>query len=196
MASWACSSERCRGVLAAVVLLAVLLGGCGSFPHLPESEAARREREQRIASLVARMDSVVKSYLGTRYRLGGTDRRGIDCSGLTRRVYEAVDVKLPRTAAQQFDEGRNASASSLQYGDLVFFNTKEHDLPRLTCLLGTLCPTADVPVVYGLTHTGMYVGEGRFVHAAASRGVSYAELGDAYWADRYIGARRFLEDFE
>ena len=176
-----------------LIVIVVLAGGCASLQRAFESTAARQAHEARMAQTVAKMDAVVKRYLGARYRLGGMDRKGIDCSGFTYRVYEAVGIKLPRRAEDQYGVGR--SVKSLQYGDLLFYNTKRFS-PRGTCLFSFFCPTADVPWLYGLTHVTMYTGDGRMVHASPSKGVSFADVEGDYWEPRYIGAKRVLEDME
>lgn len=141
------------------------------------------------------MEAAIRSYQGTRYRLGGTTKKGMDCSGFNLMVFKSVDITLPRTAEEQFGEGRSVDQDALQFGDIVFFNTKRFAGSPMACLAAQWCPTADLPWAYGITHTGIYVGKGRFAHASPSRGVSYARLEDDYWRERYIGARRVLPDF-
>ncbi|MEW5847314.1 MAG: NlpC/P60 family protein [Myxococcota bacterium] len=180
-----------RLLLCAALLVSV--GGCSLLPW--NRAAEERRRQARNDALVRKMDHVVRSYLGTRYRLGGNSHKGIDCSGLLVRIYEAVGIRLPRTASAQYDVGRGADSDELQYGDILFFNTKPLGR-RTSCLFPGPMARADVPLIYGLTHSGMYVGRGRFVHASSSSGVSYAHLDDEYWQDRFIGARRILDDFD
>ncbi|XKE47520.1 NlpC/P60 family protein [Halomonas organivorans] len=110
-------------------------------------------------------------WLGTPYRLGGTSRRGIDCSALVQRVYaETFRVDLPRTTRQQVHEGEAISRDALRPGDLVFFRP---------------------PGFYH--HVGIYVGEGRFLHASTSRGVKLSALDNPYWRRHYWQSRRPLE---
>lgn len=111
-------------------------------------------------------------WLGTPYRLGGTTRRGIDCSALVQRVFaEAFGLELPRTTTQQVREGESVSRDALQPGDLVFFQP---------------------PGYYH--HVGIYVGQGRFLHASTSRGVKISSLDNRYWRHYYWQARRPLDD--
>lgn len=114
------------------------------------------------------------SYRGVRYRMGGTTRNGIDCSGLTQTVYKKWGMLLPRTSTEQFKKGRPVPKSQLKPGDLVFFkNTYKH----------------------GISHVGIYVGDGKFVHAAGSgKGVIVSKLSDAYHTNHYAGARRIVLD--
>lgn len=113
-------------------------------------------------------------YLDTPYKYGGNTKRGIDCSAFTKDVYQkAVSVDLERSARQQYHEGEAVSdKSELEFGDLVFFNTRRAVRPG---------------------HVGIYIGDDLFAHASASNGVTVSSLGDPYFAKRYMGARRILE---
>ncbi|MHB0912961.1 MAG: C40 family peptidase [Armatimonadota bacterium] len=110
------------------------------------------------------------AYRGTRYRRGGTGRNGFDCSGFTSFLYSTKGVKLPHSAAGQFKCGKAVDKSSLVPGDLVFFqNTYKR----------------------GISHVGIYVGNGKFVHASTSRGgVREDSLNADYYRRKYAGARR------
>jgi|SRR5579872_1907440 len=112
------------------------------------------------------------SFRGVRYRFGGTTRRGIDCSGLTQAIYGKWGLLLPRTSTEQFKKGTPVAKEQLEPGDLVFFhNTYRH----------------------GISHVGIYVGDGKFVHAANHRkGVIITPLAEPYYQHRYAGARRIV----
>ncbi|MCE5313417.1 MAG: NlpC/P60 family protein [Armatimonadota bacterium] len=106
---------------------------------------------------------------GSRYRRGGTGRGGFDCSGFTRYVFAKYGVSLPHSSAAQARLGTAVSRSSLKSGDLVFFQTYRR----------------------GISHVGIYVGDGRFVHAATyGRGVRVDSLNSGYYSSRYRCARR------
>ena len=108
---------------------------------------------------------------GAPYKNGGADPNGFDCSGFVWYVFEQHGLSLPRTVEDQFRAGGTISPQDLLAGDLVFFST-----------------TAPGP-----SHVGIVVGGDSFVHAPSSSGVVRVErLGTAYWAARYIGARRIL----
>ncbi|ABF45849.1 MULTISPECIES: C40 family peptidase [Deinococcus] len=111
-------------------------------------------------------------FLGIRYVLGGTGNGGIDCSGFTMRVFQQLGIKLPHSAAGQWRMGYAVNSRNLQPGDLVFFNT-----------LGR-----------GVSHVGVYVGDGLMANANSYQGRTVIEplFSNPYWASRYLGARRVL----
>lgn len=115
------------------------------------------------------------SLLGVNYRFGGnTPDTGLDCSGLVRFVFhETLGMPLPRRSEEMSRVGSEISTRELQPGDLVFFNTLRR----------------------AFSHVGIYIGNGQFVHApAAGKAIRVENLGAAYWARRYNGARRLLDD--
>jgi hypothetical protein len=117
--------------------------------------------------------TIALRYVGLPYRLGGATPRGLDCAALVQRVYRAVGVALPRTAAEQFDRGCVVLLDELRPGDLVFFR----DTWRR-----------------GISHVGIFIGRGRFVHAAGRRhGVCVTSLESRYYRRRFAGARRLIE---
>jgi len=114
----------------------------------------------------------IVSMLGVPYSYGGTDKAGIDCSGFTALVYgSALGFRLPRSTADQFQEGTPVDRDGLRFGDLVFFNT-----------------TGDSP-----SHVGIYIEDDLFAHASVSFGVTISSMESAYYRDRFIGARRVIE---
>ena len=113
----------------------------------------------------------IVDLLGTPYRYGGMDRDGMDCSGFTSRVYrEASLPSLPRSTRDQFKQGRPVQRDSLQFGDLVFFNT-----------------TGDSP-----SHVGVFIEDDVFAHASVSYGVTLSSLHSTYYKERFVGARRVI----
>lgn len=110
------------------------------------------------------------SYVGSPYRFGGTDRRGIDCSALVQNSFREVGINLPRTAALQYGEGVFVPQNRLTPGDLVFFQTTRP----------------------GVSHVGVYLGERKFVHATSSGRVRTNSLDESYYRTRFVGAKTIL----
>ncbi len=121
-------------------------------------------------TLVSKIIQTSKKYIGVRYLWGGTTPKGFDCSGYVQYVFNAHGIKIPRTSREQYNFGTKVSKSNLQPGDLVFFNTSGK----------------------GVSHVGLYIGDGKFIHSATSHGVIIADLFGAYWSNLYLGARRVL----
>jgi len=115
----------------------------------------------------------IEDWYGVRYRMGGNDRSGIDCSAFVQRLYENVFcTNLVRTAMEQFSTCRLFhSQDSLKEGDLVFFKTKGKKR---------------------ITHVGIYLMNNYFVHASSSQGVVISSLNEAYWSRYYAGAGKVL----
>jgi cell wall-associated NlpC family hydrolase len=115
--------------------------------------------------------SAVNAWLGVPYRYGGTDRRGIDCSGFTRQLYHSVaGLDLPHNTAAQIGLGAKVARVALRPGDLVFFSEPGR----------------------GVIHVGLSLGSDQFAHASVRRGVIISSLGETYYAIRWCGARRLL----
>ena len=124
-------------------------------------------RAQNIVRSVLR---AAYSVIGTPYVFGGTSPYGFDCSGFTQYAFARAGVYLPRMADSQFYHGKRISMSQLRPGDLVFYTTYEP----------------------GASHCGIYVGNGNFIHAGTSTGVTVASAFTGYWGARYYGACRVL----
>lgn len=137
---------------------------------------ATEEAPTRPASLQERASGLVISalnFLGVPYRRGGNDSdSGFDCSGFTRHVFQLnLGLALPRRVDDQASARGTVSVdrTELRPGDLVFFNTLKRSF----------------------SHVGIYVGDGRFIHAPRSGSeVRIENMRQAYWAARYTGARR------
>ncbi|CAN5180693.1 hypothetical protein BH09BAC2_BH09BAC2_12330 [soil metagenome] len=110
--------------------------------------------------------SFVESWYGTKYKMGGTTKKGVDCSAFSANLIQNIfSVFLPRTAREQYKYCEPVSKENLSEGDLVFFNTRG-----------------------GISHVGVYLVDGNFVHASSGHGVTISNLADPYYSKRYVGA--------
>ncbi len=112
------------------------------------------------------------SLVGAPYHFGGADAAGFDCSGLALYVHERVGVTIPRTASEQQRAARPVPLGHLSPGDLLFFRIRSRHID----------------------HVGVYVGDGRFVHAPrAGVAVAYGDLAERYYRSHLIAAGRFWD---
>ena len=139
----------------------------------PESGLTAQLNQLRNAVTSTTSDLVMNAmgFLGVPYKRGGTsEESGFDCSGFVRATYErTLGLVLPRRAAEQANATTTIKKEELRPGDLVFFNTMRH----------------------AFSHVGIYVGEGKFIHAPRSGAkVRLEDMREAYWTKRFNGARR------
>ncbi len=147
----------------AALLLVMLLTGCATHSPKPAPPTAEDGIRQRLLT-------AYDAWKGTPYRFGGESRHGIDCSAFVQQVYrQAFAIELPRTTKAQLRSGIGVHARWPQAGDLLFFQPRR-----------------------GPRHVGIYLGDGRFIHASTSRGVTQARLADRHWRSILIGVRRVL----
>ena len=127
----------------------------------------------RVADTASDLVLTAMGFLGVPYRRGGnTVESGFDCSGFVRAMYgQTIGLILPRRANEQAAATQTIDRKDLQPGDLVFFNTMRK----------------------AFSHVGIYVGEGKFIHSPKPGAqVRVEDMGVAYWARRFDGARRVL----
>ena len=119
---------------------------------------------------VEELTQISSKYIGVRYSYGGTSAAGFDCSGYVRHVFNELGItSLDRTSSGMYHQGTAVSKSDLEPGDLVFFNTSGG----------------------GVSHVGIFIGSGKFIHASTSQGVIKTSLNDPhYWGNKYVGAKR------
>jgi cell wall-associated NlpC family hydrolase len=143
------------------------------FIVFPEDYAAARIKQSGKGNLRDELVKTAKRFIGIPYRWGGTTaKNGFDCSGLTMVSYRLNGLNLPRVSRSQFKAGKWVSKKNLQPGDLVFFATKG----------GTR-----------VTHVGMYVGSGNFIHAPRTgKNVRIEKLSNSFFAKTYMGGRTYL----
>jgi len=116
-----------------------------------------------------------KKHLGGKYVWGGTHPKGFDCSGYTQYIYKKEGVDIPRTAYEQSKVGKEVSRFRLKKGDLLFFLTDK---------------SRNIPV----THVGMYIGDGKFIHAASKRkGIIITSLDNSKYSLLFVKATRIIK---
>ena len=128
-----------------------------------------------VSSDIWKLANELIPFLNTPYKYGGEDTTGVDCSGLVKAVYErAFGIPLPHKAAFQYklDIARPVARPQLSAGDLVFFYDKRFRR---------------------ISHVGIYLNNGYFIHSMIRKGVVISNLSGKYWKKYYAGARRILK---
>ena len=116
----------------------------------------------------------INQWWSTRYRFGGSDQNGIDCSSFTEKLLANVyGSTVPRTSKEQFLSCKKVASKELVEGDLVFFNTRSSRRRRK-----------------GISHVGLYLGNNYFVHSSVSEGVTINSLNDEYYRKKFISGGR------
>ena len=195
-----CPRSLARGLVRRGLLCVAVVGGllgCSSSEQVREEDessppvatpdtasqdttASKTQEEKRMQTrLVMVMNpgaveqeirEQVDGWLGVPYKWGGDSKQGVDCSGFVQAIYKQVfDWLLPRVTEQQVRKGRRIRPNQLRAGDLVFFQPENE-----------------------YNHSGIYLGENKFVHASSSEGVTIASLKTRYWQRYYWTSRRLL----
>jgi len=154
--------------LAGIVATALLVTACAGTPPRDPAAVEPAPASSKLRGSIAEL---ALSMVGTRYRYGGADpREGFDCSGLVYYTYTSNGQAVPRTSRDQFDAASKISLEEAAEGDLVFFQDQEK-----------------------LSHVGIYLGDGRFVHAPSSGGVvSVADIDAPYYQRHLVGVGRLV----
>ncbi len=114
----------------------------------------------------------VYDWIGTPYRLGGDNKRGVDCSGFAYQLYDKVfNTVIGNNSRNIFSMVNPINKEELQEGDLVFFKIKSR----------------------AISHVGVYIGDNKFAHASSSKGVMISNLDEPYWRRYYYKGGRLVE---
>lgn len=151
-----------------------LLAACGTTPPVAERSAVAAPDLQAVSGLGHEVAIFALGLIDTGYRFGGKNpEAGLDCSGMVSYIFgKAADMKVGGSAADIARRGRAVERNGLRPGDLVFFNTRNTPF----------------------SHVGIYIGDERFVHAPSTNGrVRIDQLGDRYYAQRFVAARTYFD---
>ncbi|MGJ8548710.1 C40 family peptidase [Winogradskyella wichelsiae] len=163
-----------------LILLVILASSCKSKKTV--SSTSRQARTIDVNTNVktsSEAKSIVKyaqTFDGTRYKYGGTTKKGMDCSGLIYTSYKKYDVSLPRSTSGLKTTGDWVDVKEVNVGDLLFFATSKNS--RKVNHVGIV--------------TNVRTGNVEFLHASTSRGVMTSSLADKYWYFAFVQARRVL----
>jgi cell wall-associated NlpC family hydrolase len=153
-----------RAVFIVPVLLTAALGACSSVPDRPAPVAARASEETAAKAL-----GHARDMLGKPYKFAGDTPAGFDCSGLVKYAYGRAGITLPRDTQSQQRMSVLVSTHALRAGDLLFFDQEGKKK----------------------SHVGLYLGNGRFIHAPSTGGrVRIDSLNAQYWKKHFVEARR------
>lgn len=165
--------------------LSIFIVSCGSSKKVSSSKRTKRttvkttktrKNTKRTFNKANAIVETAMAYQGTRYKYGGTNRKGMDCSGLTYTAFNAHSVSLPRVSYQQATKGKRIKLSSVAKGDLLFFQTNKNRKR--------------------INHVGLVISNNKgvikFIHATTSKGVLISTLNERYWKNAYTEARRVL----
>lgn len=144
----------------------------GSLESLSSSLTRIMSREVKSTKEMDEVMFKVIEYLNTPYLWGGTTKRGIDCSAFVQSVmYQSLGIMIPRTSLEQSMVGEKVETQDLQFGDLVFFDTMRKGR---------------------VSHVGIYLSDGYFVHSGSRTGVIVASLDSDYYSRTYLFAKRVI----
>lgn len=140
---------------------------------LPEDYAIAKQQQYGVDYLREQLVKTAHDFIGVPYLWGGVKAEtGFDCSGLAMTVYQLNGLNLPRHSAAQYDAGEEISREELQKGDLVFFTFSKRSK---------------------VSHVGIYIGDGRFIHAPSrGRKIKVDLLSSRYYSSGFIGARNYF----
>ncbi len=161
-----------------LALLPLFIASCGSSRTVSKTKTSKTEKVSKTSNN-AKTESIIdyaKTFKGTRYKYGGTTKKGMDCSGLIFTAFNYGNVSLPRVSRDMAKRGKRISLSQTAEGDLVFFQTNKNKKT--------------------INHVGLVVrtsgNEVFFIHSTTSKGVIISSLEERYWKSAFIEARRVI----
>lgn len=170
-----------------LIILSFFLVSCGSSKKSTSSHTKTHKTTSKKTvskstkktsgnKTISNIIKTAKTYEGTKYKFGGTTKKGMDCSGLVYVAYGKEDIKLPRVSRDMARQGKSVSIKKLAEGDLLFFKTGKSK--------------------NRVNHVGIVTkvknGEVFFIHASTTRGVINSSLNESYWRKTFVEARRII----
>ena len=138
----------------------------------PSIEQTSTQTESSNAQIETLIDEA-KQWIGTPYVYGGQSRTGTDCSGFILEIFKKIfQIKLPRSAALQHEYAKPINLEIIAPGDLLFFTTGKSS--------------------NRVNHVGLYIGQGKMIHASSSRGVMESGITENYWKKAHHSCGRIL----
>jgi len=163
-----------------IIFLLLIANGCKSkksyFSKKKQAHTVKVKPTTEPSEEAKSIVKYAKTFDGTRYKYGGTTKRGMDCSGLIYTSFKENNISLPRTTAALQGTGTWIDLKEVNVGDLVFFATKKNS--RKVNHVGIV--------------TNVRTGNVEFIHASTSRGVMVSSLAEKYWYFSFVQARRVL----
>lgn len=160
-----------------LITLSIFLVSCGSSrkttqPKKANTKIAKKKPTNKTEAIV----SYAKTFKGTKYKFGGTTKKGMDCSGLVYISFKSENISLPRVSRDMATQGNKISLNKTYKGDLIFFRTNKNKKT--------------------INHVGLVIenknGEIFFIHSTTSLGVITSSLDENYWKNSFVEARRVL----
>lgn len=161
-----------------LAFISLLLSSCGISKSASSSRVSKTEKTSKPSNNAKanKIVSYAKTFKGTRYKFGGTTKKGMDCSGLVFVAFGKEDIALPRVSRDMAKTGKPISLSKSTEGDLVFFRTNKSKK--------------------SINHVGLVVGSRKgqiiFIHSTTSKGVIISSMDEGYWKNAFVEARRVI----
>ena len=161
-----------------LTFLSCILISCGSSKSTSSSKSTKVEKTSKgnFSKTSESIVSYAKTFKGTRYKFGGTSKKGMDCSGLVYTSFLKEDISLPRVSRDMAKKGKRISNDKISKGDLVFFKTNKNKNV--------------------INHVGLVVESKRgnilFIHSTSSRGVIISSLDEKYWRNAFVEGRKVI----
>lgn len=146
--------------------------------HSKSAELSKNGTKKIKPTKADQVISYSKQFLGTRYKWGGTTKRGMDCSGLVFESFNAHNVYLPRISRDMAKKGKSIKLRETLKGDLLFFKTGKSNRRNAINHVG---------LVVEIKNNAIY-----FIHATSSKGVVISSLNESYWKNSFVEVRRIL----